>query len=298
MHAAAQTIVPGILGYDVPVSCPKDQGWFYVSFYVPPNENQQGNTTVWVRVASEHNPSVRGQMTIYYSFDRIARQDRTPRIGQQFMTKGNNARETKGEFNVNTTGLYYVSGQCNCQNQCPDELQYGVVTGRIEWVGQYRAFQLRHNPWTSNYTNLVLAGSFGPPGFLDISSPTAVFIQMFAYDPVTEVIMVYSRDMPIERSSVLPTAADSDDLKRFPAAGAAPLSGTYGTGPITLGVGRWYIAPYLVTKALTNKPQEFKFAVGVGQEPDPTISIYGAASQISSFSAFLICAIAAIVSLF
>jgi hypothetical protein len=282
-HLVAANIADGILGYDVNVDCLKNQGWFYVRYYVPPNEIQQGNTSMWVRVASEHNPSVRGAMTIYWSFDKQADLNARPRIGNQFMGKGNNQREGKGSYAINGTGIYYISGQCDCQNQCPDDSQYGVVSARIEWYGHYRAFLLKNNPYTSNYTNLVNAGEFGPAGYLDLGADTNVHLLVKAYDPTTEVIMVYSKDMPIEKTSPLPMGADTAILKRYPSSTAPPLSGGYSTGPVTLTAGRWYIAPYLATKAPTNKPQEFKFAVGLGGEPDPTAQLSSAMAKSSCY---------------
>jgi hypothetical protein len=242
-------------------------------------------------------------MNVYRSFNAPADLQRRPPIGEQFMGKGNNQREGKGKFQTNQTGLYYISGQCNCNgnNQCVNqESQLGFVTARLEIGGQYYAFPIKPNPYTSNYTNEVNQGEFGPAGLLDLNADTNVYIWLHAYDPTTEVILVYSKDMPIVKDSALPLGADTPTLKRYPAATSPAMAGTYQTGPVALSQGRWYIAPFLATKAAINKPQEFRFAVGLNQEPDPSIPLTGAAVvlQSSSIVALFACVLAAILARF
>jgi len=287
------------MGYDKLVACQLDQnrnGWFQVSDTITNAMCSGGvcnyNTSLFVGVASQDNPTIQGQVTVYLREGKLVDINNPGQF--QFMTKNNKQQSIYNTYAMNHTDFVYIAGECNCQN-CNTGTAYALVTSRMLWNDIPQAFPMIQNPYTSNYTGSapvtplppgnVAQGTFGWNGMVVTSSSQQHYFGVRTFATTTEVVLVMSKGVPIDTMASLPGASTPGVLIRFPEANQGSVLGSYTTPPITLDAGTWYVAPFL-----KNIPQKgslnFQWAWAIGAPPTGDTL---AAGHVVPFFALTVC---------
>jgi len=269
LGALAQTDITQRMGYDNSFSCGYQGGYFSFSLTITDNDcanaKCSSNTSFWVKISSQDNPTIKGANIQIYLTQSMPSDPMNPPQNAKFLTKNNNVQETYGEVQVNTSGIYYIWGICNCQQCQQSGNAYGYLSALVLWQNEAQAFPVIQNPYTTNYTaDPTWQNTYGWPGTFTLTAQASVYVILYAYNTATQVVMVFQEGTAPKTTDPLP-AVSTATVVRYPAQ-SQTLLGTYASQGISLGAGTWYVAPYVV--ALPNKaPYDFKFAFAIGQPP-------------------------------
>jgi hypothetical protein len=279
------TVEHGQRGYWYEAEASVPNGWFYVSYEVTQadmNPEVNATTLLWIRAASADSYMVQGHAVCYIAKGIKPKPHNPGQVGVELLVKNNNEAVEESEIVLHEgPGTYIVGCIINNCDQCNDNTGHIQMSSLIRHRAKFMPFKIQLDPYTLNYTQaIIIQSTYGPSGYLDLLTDDDVYVKVTIYNPLNQVVMVYTKDAP--PGLALP-ATDSPTTKRFPKAEAL-ITGSYSTGPVALTAGRWYITPYSVLSQ-NGKVRDFIWAVGVGKEPAGAGSISPSIAVLATLAA-------------